>query len=298
MDVSIIIVNYNNSDLVNDCIRSIFDNVKDIDYEIIVVDNNTEDLSEVIDSRDDHRVNLLQLPENIGFGRANNAGAKIAKGRNLFLLNPDTLLLNNAVKILSDYLDNHPECGACGGNLYTREQKPLHSYRKIMPGILDSADIALSRKLSRIIYGKSHEFNFSGEEMAVGYITGADLMVPAKIFNSVNGFNDRIFLYYEETDLCRRISDKGYGIVSVPSSKIIHLVGQSHKSKDRKKVNVLPYKYEGESRRIYLSSHNSKVSAGISRLILKAFFGACYLFSFIKNSEVSRQINKTRFISA
>lgn len=298
MDVSIIIVNYNNSDLVNDCIRSIFDNVRDIDYEIIVVDNNTEDLSEVIDSRDDSRVSLLQLPENIGFGRANNAGAKIAKGRNLFLLNPDTLLLNNSVKILSDYLDNHPECGACGGNLYTRELKHLHSYRKIMPGILDSVDIALSRKLSRIIYGKSHEFNFSGEEMAVGYITGADLMVPAKIFNSVNGFNDRIFLYYEETDLCRRISDKGFEIVSVPSSKIIHLVGQSHKSKDSNKVNVLPYKYEGESRRIYLSSHRSKVSGGISRLILKAFFCACYLFSFIKNNEVSRQINKTRFISA
>lgn len=298
MDVSIIIVNYNNSNLVNDCIKSIFDYVEGIEYEIIVVDNNTEDLSAVIVSHDDPRVRLLQLPENIGFGRANNAGAKIAKGRNLFFLNPDTVLLNNAVKILSDYLDDHPGCGACGGNLYTQELKPMHSFRKIMPGILDSIDIALSRRLSRIIYGKSHEFNFSEEEMSVGYITGADLMIPAHIFTSTGGFNDRIFLYYEETDLCKRIADKGYGIISVPSSKIIHLWGQSHKKKGLKKVNALPFVYEAESRRIYLSSHHSIVSAAISRLILKTYYGSCFALSFIKPKDAYRQVKKTRFLKA
>lgn len=295
MDVSIIIVNYKNSNLVNDCIKSIFDNVKDIDYEIIVVDNNTEDLSSVIDTHDDSRVSLLQLPKNIGFGRANNAGAKIAKGRNFFFLNPDTVLLNNAVKILSDYLDTHPECGACGGNLYTSEQKPMHSFRRMMPGILDSIDTVLSRRLSRIMYGKSHEFNFSGKEMNVGYITGADLMIPAYIFTSLDGFNDKIFLYYEETDLCKRIADKGYEIVSVPSSRIVHLWGQSHKRKDARKINTLPFVYEGESRKIYLSSHNSRISAGISRLILKTYYGACYAISCITPNDVSRPIKKTRF---
>lgn len=298
MDVSIIIVNYKTSHLVNDCIASLFDKVKGIDYEIIVVDNNTEDLNSAITSAGDPRVKLLQLPENVGFGRANNAGAGIASGRNLFLLNPDTLLINNAVKILSDYLDTHPGCGACGGNLYDEDMHPIHSFRMVLPGIFDSLDIATSRKLSRLVYGKSHEFNFGNKDMTVGYITGADLMMPARIFRELDGFSEKIFLYYEETELCKRIYDKGYKITSVPAAEIIHLVGLSHKKKGSRKLSKIPFEHEGNSRRIYYATHCSKPVAALSRLILKLYFGLQYAVSYLKPGDVNRPVKKTRFLKA
>lgn len=298
MDVSIIIINYKTSHLVNDCIASIFDKVKGIEYEIIVVDNNTEDLNSAITSAGNPRVKLLQLPENVGFGRANNAGAEIASGRNLFLLNPDTLLINNAVKILSDYLDAHPGCGACGGNLYDEDMHPIHSFRMVLPGIFDSLDIASSRKLSRLVYGKSHQFNFENREKTVGYITGADLMIPAQLFRELDGFCDKIFLYYEETELCKRISDKGYKIVSVPSAKITHLVGQSHREKGSRKLSVIPFEHEGNSRRIYYTAHCSWPVAAMSRLILKLYFGAQYAVSCLRPGDVNRDVKKTCFLKA
>lgn len=299
MDVSIIIVNYRSSRLVNDCIETIFEKVKDIEYEVIVVDNDTEDLQTAIAAHDDPRISLMQLPENVGFGRANNAGAQIAKGRNLFFLNPDTLLVNNAVKILSDYLDSHPECGVCGGNLYDAALKPMHSFRKIMPGVTDAIDITLKRRLSPLIYGKSHEFNYSDKEMRVGYITGADLMMPAHLFTSLHGFNRQIFLYYEETDLCKRISDKGLSIVSVPSAKIIHLFGQSHKpdGKTKVKVNVIPFVHECRSRKIYLNTHNPRIARVASRLILKLYYGLQYVASFISRNDAYREVKKARFMN-
>ena len=138
LDVSIIYVNYKTSDLILQSIKSVVEKVTDISYEFIVVDNNTENnlekkLSEVIPSF----INLkcLYLPENIGFGAANNEGMKHAKGKTIFLLNPDTVLINNAIKILFDFLQKNPDAGACGGNLYNIQNQPSYSFSKIMPGI-------------------------------------------------------------------------------------------------------------------------------------------------------------------
>ena len=132
MDVSVIIVNYKTVPLILDCLESLRAKTKGITYEVIVVDNNSgDDFQERILERFPE-VQCLPLPENVGFGRANNEGLKIAKGRNIFFLNPDTLLLNNAIKILSDYLDGHPQVGACGGNLYDAEMKN-HPWYGLLP---------------------------------------------------------------------------------------------------------------------------------------------------------------------
>ena len=111
-DVSIIIVNYKTSKLVADCIKSVINFTEGISYEVIVVDNNSEQdfkneiIREVPDASKDN-FHFIPLSENIGFGRANNEGLKIAGGRNIFFLNPDTILLNNAIKILSEMPEGH-----------------------------------------------------------------------------------------------------------------------------------------------------------------------------------------------
>ena len=115
--VSIIIVNYHTSHLLLHCVDAIEEQVKGVDYEIIVADNASSE-EELVLLRDDKRFTLLELDENVGFGNANNAAAQMAKGDYLLLLNPDTVLLNDAVTLLFRYMDAHPEVGICGGNLY------------------------------------------------------------------------------------------------------------------------------------------------------------------------------------
>lgn len=253
IDVSIIIVNYNTSNLINDCIQSIFLFTNDINYEIIIVDNATEKLSDVIIYASDARVKLLQLKENIGFGRANNEGAKLARGRNLFCLNPDTLLQNNAVKILSDFLDSHPKCGACGGNLYDINLQPNLSYKLKFPGFFEETDQFLRRLLSKILYRGNYLFNQTDSIREVAYINGADLMIKKAIFNHLGGFNPQIFLYYEETELQYRMTRLGYDIYSVPFAKIIHLEGKSFNVSRHREKNALI------SRKLYYKETKSPI---------------------------------------
>lgn len=235
MDVSIIIVNYKTVPLILNCIESVYARTEGICYEIIVVDNNSQDgFAEKIQSRFP-KVICLPLSENIGFGRANNEGIKIAKGRNIFFLNPDTLLLNNAIKILSDYLDTHPKTGACGGNLYDEDIKPTHSYCMMLPGIRWELNGLFHGLIDKVQYGKNAQFNHTGKPRKVGYITGADLMIPRCVLEKVGVFSPEFFMYYEETELSFRIRQKGYGILSIPGAEIQHLEG---KSMGGKKVNL------------------------------------------------------------
>lgn len=175
IDVSIIIVNYNTCRLTENCIRSIYEKTKEISFEVILVDNASKDGSKELFTHDS-RISYIYLSDNIGFGRANNEGLKKAKGRNILFLNSDTLLVNNAIKILSDYLDNNYRVGAVGGNLYSNQGAPLHSYRRLSPIALE-LNIMLANILSKIFFGRNEEHNHTEKPIEVKYIVGADLMV-------------------------------------------------------------------------------------------------------------------------
>lgn len=106
MDVSIIIVNYHSADLVVDCINSVFEKVNNLKYEIIVVDNASEDGSvEKLEQIFGKQIIVISSEKNLGFGKANNLGVTKARGKYLFLLNPDTILVNDAIQYLYDYID-------------------------------------------------------------------------------------------------------------------------------------------------------------------------------------------------
>lgn len=229
MDVSVIIVNYHTSELVTDCLRSLCAQCRGVELEVIVVDNASEPgLQRKFDTLfPELGVKCLQLDENVGFGRANNAGAETATGRHLFFLNPDTILVNDAVSILSGYLDSHPDTGAVGGNLYDEGMNPMLSFRRRYPGIRWELNELLHNWPDRLRYGDNRRFNHTGRPMQVAYITGADLMMPASLFHGIGGFSPEFFMYYEETDLCRRISRAGYRIMSIPEARIQHLEGGS-----------------------------------------------------------------------
>lgn len=249
MDTSIIIVNYKTVQLILDCLESLFAKTLGLAFEIIVVDNASGDgFQEKIHNRFPE-VLCLPLKENIGFGCANNEGLKIAKGRNILFLNPDTLLLNNAVKLLSDYLDTHPRIGVCGGNLYDERMQPAHSYMMRLPGIVWELNGLLHGIPDRLRWGRNGQFNHTERPRRVGYITGADMMVRRSVLDEVGGFSPAFFMYYEETELTFRIKKAGYKVVSLPAAKIQHLEGRSFEKKS--KINRRKIEYFQNGRCLY-----------------------------------------------
>ena len=270
--VSIIIVNYKTSNLIIDCIKSIKELTQGIDYEIIIVDNNSEpDFEQRIRNgallNNDGNFKFIGLLENIGFGRANNEGIKIAKGKNILFLNPDTLLASNAIKILSDYLDKNPKTGACGGNLINEAGNPIQSYRKILPGLFWEFNELLNNIPQNIIYGKIDKFyNQTEKPIKVAFITGADLMVKREVLEKTGLFCDQFFLYFEETDLCNRITNAGYSIYNVPEAVIYHLESKSFEIDEAWQSEFKTKNFE-TSRKIYYRRNVGRFQRILSDLI-------------------------------
>lgn len=227
IDVSIIIVNYNTSKLILSCIDSIEKYTSDINYEIIIVDNNSSKDCSLDILQKDKRITFVQSKDNLGFGRANNLGVQYSSGDYLFFLNPDTLLINNAIFILFEYLSNHSDTAIVGGNLFDENQQPIHSFKRIFPSFFSEFDVSVGRIISKMLFGINTDFNHTECPMDVAQITGADLMIKRDVFELLKGFDSDFFMYYEETDLCYRTKNKGFAIKSCPNAKIIHLEGKS-----------------------------------------------------------------------
>lgn len=253
MDVSIIIVNYNTVKWIIDLIDSIIKKSIGFSYEIIIVDNNSTDNSKgILKKQYDDTIIFLELSDNIGFGCANNKGLRIAKGRNILFLNPDTILINNAIKILSDFLDNNPDVGIVGGNLYTSDYKPSYSFNRYITGFLTEELSLLTLGISNYFFRNLH-FNNSNNPMNVGSISGADLMIPRKILDKVGHFDPQFFMYYEDTDLNYRVKKAGYKIMNIPEAKISHYESQSFD------CNEMKLKYSTESRVKFYTKSKSKI---------------------------------------
>ena len=280
LDVSVIIVSYNTKELLRDCLNSLLQKTTAISYEVIVVDNDSQDGSIEMLADFGEDIRIVSLSENVGFGRANNEGIKVARGRNIFLLNPDTLLINNAVKVLSDFLDEHVQVAVCGGNLYMRSMSPTQSYMMRLPSLGGEVNMMLFDRIYKYKYGKNVEFNHCGYPLEVGYITGADMMIRKQVLDEVGYFDPDFFMYYEETELTYRIKKAGYKVVSVPWAKIQHLEGKSFKPG----INVSRIRYSIEGRNTYYSLHYPYSYQMAVDLILKASVMIRILaFSFFRN---------------
>lgn len=248
MDVSIIIVNYKTPNLVIDCLKSIKDFTYNINYEAIVIDNDSGDgsLNKIAEAHPWAR--YIQSESNLGFGRANNLGAKHASGKYLFFLNSDTQLMNNAVKILHNFMEeNQNKVGACGANLYHADGSPNFSYTLYLPSLFSHV---LYRSYL-IKYYSNDNFNHSSINKKVAQVIGAHLMMTRTLFEEIGGFDSKYFMYVEDTDIQTTITRMGYEVYSVPEAKILHLQGASS-------LSYMKLKWEIDSYRIYFKKFHGK----------------------------------------
>ena len=246
VDVSVIIVNYNTKKLTLECIDSIFSKTSGLQIEVIVVDNNSTDGSKEI-LKSDNRIIFIGLSENIGFGRANNKGVALSKGKYVFFLNSDTILLNNAIKLFFDKMETCDKNICCLGTLLlNKNMNRTHSYGKFPTKRFELVRQTFIGTILRYFGHKTsfydYKVNTKKDFFKVEYITGADLFVRHSTIDNYGGFDEDFFMYYEETEMEYRYNkNKQYCyIYTVP--QIIHLEGASvKKSKSlRKRILALP----------------------------------------------------------
>ncbi len=235
MDVSIIIVNYNTLELTRNCLKSVFKQTKDIDFEVIVSDNGSQDGSVEMIKTEFPQVILIENHKNLGFGKANNIGFRYAKGKYILLLNSDTVLLNNAVKLFADEIQTLPENIAClGCRLCSEDGKIIHSYGNFPTFwnelVRKPLHILVRLKLADEEFDSKPAVPLDNGIVQVEYVTGADLFVKKSVAERFGLFDEDFFLYYEETEMQHRYRKKGFYSCITSTPKIIHKVSGSSSS--------------------------------------------------------------------
>lgn len=262
MQVSIIIVNYNTKQITNNCLNSIKQYTENIDYEIILVDNaSTDGSKEHFENRKD--ITYIYSKENLGFGRANNLGAKSASGEFLFLLNSDTILIENSIQKIYDFYikyEKELKIGALGC-LLVDENLVVNGYGDRFPSCKEEISNYLSRiPLLNFFYKKNTKNKtdyLSNEYFEIDYVIGADIFIRKEKFTEIKGFDEDFFMYYEESDLQKRIKTilnlKNYVHTK---TRIIHLEDASGKNikKYTNKKRIIVHK----SKNLYLKKNDYK----------------------------------------
>ena len=232
--ISVIIVNYNTKELLKNCINSIERNTEDVDYEIIISDNGSEDGSVEMLKEEFPNVILIENKMNIGFGAANNRGVEIAHGEYLLLLNSDTLLLNNALlefyKVAKD-----SDTTIYGSFLYDKNGNIINSYGTFLKPFKWIILSYIYNFWPPVLNVRKKTIRIDNkDDKIVDFITGADLFISKKAFKEINGFDESYFMYCEDEDLCRRAKKIEYVCKIINSPKIIHLEGASSRIKIQK----------------------------------------------------------------
>lgn len=246
-DVSIVFTNWNTRDMMRECIASVKEKTSDLAYEIIVVDDGSTDGSVEMLQKEFPDVHVLVNGRNLGVARSYNKGVAVARGRYIQMLNTDMVMLHNAIKILVDYLETHPDVAACAGRLRNRDMTSQVSY-----GSFPSFTEALVRALflhklfprARLPHPGIIPSEDVREPFEAEYLAGADMCIRSSVIGEIGFFDELFTSYCEETDFCYRILHQTpYKLCIVPSAEIIHFGGAAfaHVSEYRLRLQYSSY---------------------------------------------------------
>lgn len=228
IDLSIIIINHNTRQLLYECLLSLQHGNAGIHFEIIVVDNGSTDGSPEMVAEQFRRAILIRNHSNEGFAKPNNQGLKIAAGRYCMLLNSDTVVKPNAMETLIEFMDKHPEAGACGPRLVFgdgRLQPSCRSFPSLWRHFCDMS--GLENLFPKSIFGNLETRFTYDHDAEVDQPMGAALMMRREVLEQVGYLDERFKIYYNEVDWCRRTSKAGWKIFFVHNAEIIHYGGKT-----------------------------------------------------------------------
>lgn len=241
--VTIVVVSYRTRELTLTALRSVFDQTEPGTFELIVVDNDSDDGSaDAIEAEFGDRLHLIRAGDNLGFARANNLAAEQAKGEYLLLLNPDTVVLDHAIDRLLAFARSRPEAGIWGGRTVfaDRSLNPASCWQRITPW----STVCMATGL-RAAFKGSELFNPEGigswprdSIREVDIVVGCFLLTRLETWRALDGFDLRYWMYGEEADLCLRARALGCRPAITPDATIVHLVGASSPDDVRKEAII------------------------------------------------------------
>ncbi len=285
-EISIVIVNYNVKHFLEQCLMAIEKARHNLNIEIIVVDNASVDGSQSMVKKKFPNVSLIENHQNLGFAKANNKALKIARGKYILILNPDTLIQEDTLLALKNFLDEHPDVSGAGCKLINPDGSfQVASRRSIpTPWVAFTKIVGLSRIFPKSkIFGRYNMTYISPDmESEVDVLSGSLMMVRSDILKKVGYFDEDYFMYGEDIDLCYKIKKIGGKIYYTPRTKAIHYKGESTKKGE---FSYITNFYS--SMLIFIDKHFKDHYSIFVKLLLKTgiYLRAyiAYLISFFKN---------------
>jgi len=230
MTLSIVIICWNDWNVIENCLRSIFEGTHETDFEVIVSDNGSTDGSVEKIRAQFPAVFIIENRANLGFAKGNNAGIRAARGEYVLILNPDTIIHDGSLDRWIRYAERNPEAGAFGCRVhnpdgtYQESARPFPTVRRSLIAALYLRPLGY---LGDAFASDTYQGWKGDTERKIDWQSGCCVMFRSRVLRLLNGFDERFFYHFEEVDLCRRVWESGYTVYFTPEASITHLGGQS-----------------------------------------------------------------------
>jgi GT2 family glycosyltransferase len=225
--LSIVIVTYNSSAQIDECLRSLTSNPPRTAHEIVVVDNASSDgTADAVRARW-HSVKTIEAGANLGFARANNLGIRHSSGSLVLLLNPDTVVPSGAIDTMTAVLETRPDVAIVGPRLIAADGRVELSFGWMMSPLAEARQKLLVRGSARGGPIAAYVASLTRREHDVDWVSGACLLVRRDDAEAVGLMDERYFMYAEDVDFCAAIRARGRRVLFTPAAEVVHLRGQS-----------------------------------------------------------------------
>jgi GT2 family glycosyltransferase len=300
MELSIVIVNWNVKDLLAQCLTSIYSSSNYRDIEVIVIDNASTDGSGEMIKSEFPQVKLIVNKRNCGFAASCNQGIRVAHKPFILFLNPDTVILSLAMERTLDFLKTTPKAGIVGCKILNPDgslQYSCRSFPSFWNYFFESFFLYKLFPKNHFI-GNFYMTNFSYDKIReVDVVLGAFMMCSKKTLDEVGYFDERFFMYSEETDLCYRIREHDFRVYFFPDAEIIHY---SRASASQYPTEM--FKQDHRSRFLFMRKHYSSLDILLSLWVIFCgvflrilYWGMCSGYTFLfKKQQLKNSIIKLK----
>lgn len=275
VDLSIAIPSWNTRELLDQCLASVYQTSDGFSFEILVVDNASEDGSPEMVASKYPQVKLIVNKVNLGFAAACNLAFKHSLGRYFLILNSDTVVLDNALALMIRFMDSHPDAGAAGCRLLNRDgtlQRSCSRFPSVLTEFFDALYLSKLLPKSAVFGSYSMSYWDFDQVREVDFAGGSCLIVRRQAIEEVGLLDEGFFMYTEEADWCYRMWQQGWKVYFYPDAHVIHFGGESARQYGN---YILVHLYASRNR--FIRKHQGRIAAAVHRLVV--MIGAiCRLF--------------------